>query len=208
MFNGLYGRAVPVQDGDLNTRARIREAALGLFARDGVAGTSVRSVAARAGVSPSLVIHHFGTKAGLRRAVDDAVLTAFGTALAAVDLGGTAEEVTDRLNRAIAGIIGGDRAVREYLGHSLVEASEASQRLFDELTDLIHAGLELLEGTGVVRPGTDPTWRAYAILFIVLGPILLGRQLEARLGVDAFDPAVVSARSASNIDILRHGLFV
>lgn len=198
---------MPVQDGDLTTRARIREAALDLFARNGVAGTSVRSVAARAGVSPSLVIHHFGTKAGLRRAVDDAVLTTFGSALAGVDLTGTAEEVTDRLNRAISGIIGGERAVREYLGHSLVEASESSQRLFDELTDLIKGGLEVLEGTGVIRAGTDPTWRAYAILFIVLGPIMLGRQLEAHLGVDAFDPAVVATRSASNIDILRYGLF-
>jgi AcrR family transcriptional regulator len=198
---------MPVQDGDLTTRARIREAALDLFARDSVAGTSVRSVAARAGVSPSLVIHHFGTKAGLRRAVDDAVLTTFGSALAGVDLTGTAEEVTDRLNRAISGIIGGERAVREYIGHSLVEASEASQRLFDELTDLIRGGLEVLEGTGVIRAGTDRTWRAYAILFIVLGPIMLGRHLEAQLGVDAFDPAVVAARSASNIDLLRHGLF-
>ena len=198
---------MPVQEGDLTTRARIREAALELFARNGVAGTSLRSVAARAGVSPSLIVHHFETKAGLRRAVDDAVLNAFVTALAAVDTTGTPEEVTARLNRAMSGIIGGDNAVRQYVGQSLVDASPASQRLFDELSDLVKGGLEELERTGVVRRGTDPVWRAYAVLFIILGPILLGRQLEARLGTDPFDPAVVSARSTSNIDILRHGLF-
>jgi TetR/AcrR family transcriptional regulator, regulator of cefoperazone and chloramphenicol sensitivity len=198
---------VPVQVGDLTARARIREAALELFARDGIAGTSMRSVAARAGVSPSLVVHHFGTKAGLRAAVDDAVLTAFGSALAAVDLSGTAEDVTDRLNRAIASIIGGDRAVRDYLGRSLFEATESSQRLFDALTELVHGSLETLETTGLVRRGTDPVWRAYAVLFIILGPIILNRQIEARIGTDAFDPAVVQARSASNLDLLRHGLF-
>jgi AcrR family transcriptional regulator len=196
-----------VQPGDLTASARIREAALELFAVDGVAATSMRSVAAKARVSPSLVVHHFGTKAGLRDAVDDAVLTAFRSALESADLTGSPEEVSGRLNDAIASIIGGDHPVREYLGRSLFEGSDASQRLFDAVTDLVMDGLEQLERGGVVRRGTDPVWRAYAVLFIILGPVMLGRQLEARLGVDAFDPAVVQARSACNIDLLRHGLF-
>jgi hypothetical protein len=50
-------------------------------------------------------------------------------------------------------------------------------------------------------------WRTYAVLFIVLGPVFLSRQIEARLGVDAFDPAVVAARSTCNVDLMRHGFF-
>jgi AcrR family transcriptional regulator len=198
---------VHVQPDDLTARARIREAALELFARDGVAGTSMRSVAAKARVSPSLVVHHFATKAGLRDAVDDAVLTAFASALLAVDLSGGAQDVSERLNDAVAGIIGGDRAVREYLARSLFEATESSQRLFDALVDVVTLGLDSLEKAGVVRRGTDRKWRAYAVLFIILGPIMLGRQIEARLAVDAFDPRVVQARSACNIDLLQRGLF-
>jgi AcrR family transcriptional regulator len=167
----------------------------------------MRSVAAKAHVSPSLVVHHFGTKTGLRDAVDEAVLTAFRSALGSTDLTGSPEEVSGRLNDAIASIIGGDHAVREYLGRSLFEGGESSQRLFDALAELVMVGLDLLESNGVVRRGTDPVWRAYAVLFIVLGPVMLSRQLEARLGVDAFDPAVVKARSSCNIDLLRHGLF-
>lgn len=207
MHSGLYGCAVPVQPGDLTASARIREAALELFARDGVAGTSMRSIAARAGVSPSLVVHHFGTKAKLRDAVDDAVLTAFANALSSVELSGSPEAVSGRLNDAVAGIIGGDRHVRDYLARSLFEGTESSQRLFDALTDVVTIGLDHLDKEGLVRHGTDPTWRAYAVLFIILGPVMLSRQLEARLGTDAFDPAVVDARSASNIDLLRQGLF-
>lgn len=198
---------MPVQPDDLTARARIREAALDLFARDGVAATSMRSVAAKAGVSPSLVVHHFGTKSGVRNAVDEAVLTAFESALAAVDLTGTPEEVSDALNQAISGIIGGDQAVRDYLGRSFFEATEASQRLFDALVEMIQQGLERLEARGVVRSGTDTVWRAYSVLFLAIGAILLSRQLEARLGQDPFDPALVQARSACNVDILRHGLF-
>jgi AcrR family transcriptional regulator len=207
MHNLLYSCAVPGQPGDLTASARIREAALELFARDGVAGTSMRSVAAKAGVSPSLVVHHFGTKQRLRVAVDDAVLSSFERALGSVDLLGSPEQVSGRLNDAIASIIGGDRAVRDYLGRSLFEATESSQRLFDALTDIITAGLDALEDVGLVRRDTDPVWRAYAVLFIILGPLMLSRQLEARLHTDAFHPDIVQARSTSNIDILRRGLF-
>jgi hypothetical protein len=106
-----------------------------------------------------------------------------------------------------AGGLGGDRAVRKYIGRTLFEATESSQRLFDALTDLIGAGISSLEDAGLVRRGTDPVWRTYAVLFVILGPIMLSRQLEARLGVDAFEPEVVRARSTSNVDLFRHGLF-
>ena len=60
-------------DSDLTTKARIRDTAMELFGAEGVAATSLRSVAAAAGVSPGLVVHHFGSKQGLVRAVDEAV---------------------------------------------------------------------------------------------------------------------------------------
>lgn len=59
---------------DLTSEARIRDAAIGHFARDGFRTTSVRSIAATAGVSASLVIHHFGSKAALQAVCDDHVL--------------------------------------------------------------------------------------------------------------------------------------
>lgn len=51
-----------------DTRAEILAAALSLFAERGYAGTSIRAVAAGAGVDPALVHHYFGTKEGLFRA--------------------------------------------------------------------------------------------------------------------------------------------
>ncbi|MEP7368844.1 MAG: helix-turn-helix domain-containing protein, partial [Dermatophilaceae bacterium] len=57
-------------DPDLTARANIRNAALRLFADRGQDSVTVREIAAAAGVSPSLVVHHFGSKDGLRAAVD------------------------------------------------------------------------------------------------------------------------------------------
>lgn len=54
-----------------DTRGGILAAALSLFAERGYAGTSIRAVAAGAGVDPALVHHYFGTKEGLFRATLD-----------------------------------------------------------------------------------------------------------------------------------------
>ena len=59
---------------DLTAYARIRDASLELFADRGVPATSIRDIAAAAGVSGGLVQHHFGTKAGLRDAINDHVV--------------------------------------------------------------------------------------------------------------------------------------
>ena len=48
--------------GSPDTRAAILDAARAMFAAGGMSGTSIRAVAARAGVDPALVHHYFGTK--------------------------------------------------------------------------------------------------------------------------------------------------
>ena len=59
---------------DLTARARIRDAALRLFAERGMDGATIRDIARAAGVSAGLVRHHFGSKDGLRAACDSYAL--------------------------------------------------------------------------------------------------------------------------------------
>ena len=70
MFNVLNVRSTQQ---DLTTTARIRDAAIVVFGEQGFTA-GVRAIATAAGVSPGLVIHHFGSKDGLREACDDYVL--------------------------------------------------------------------------------------------------------------------------------------
>jgi AcrR family transcriptional regulator len=67
--------AIGSEADDLTGRARIRHAALRLFAEQGVENTSIRAIAREAGVSSGLVQHHFGTKAALRAACDAYVVS-------------------------------------------------------------------------------------------------------------------------------------
>jgi AcrR family transcriptional regulator len=57
---------------DLTATARIRDAAIEQFGQHGFS-VGLRDIAKTAGVSAALVIHHFGSKDGLRQACDDYV---------------------------------------------------------------------------------------------------------------------------------------
>lgn len=52
-----------------DTRAAILRAALALFTRRGVAGTSIQEIRDRAGASTGSVYHHFGSKQGIAAAL-------------------------------------------------------------------------------------------------------------------------------------------
>jgi AcrR family transcriptional regulator len=69
---------------DRTARARIRDEALRLFAERGPDAVTVRDIAAAAGVSPALVVRHYGSKEGLREAVDSHVAQVFEVLLAQV----------------------------------------------------------------------------------------------------------------------------
>ncbi len=56
------------------TRARIVQAALEVFAADGFAAASTRRIAAQAGVTPPALQYHFDSKEGLHRACADVII--------------------------------------------------------------------------------------------------------------------------------------
>src|SRR5690349_6626082 len=87
VFRFLNMDSAPGPD-DLTARAVIRNAALRLFGARGFDAVTVRQIAAEAGVSAALVVHHFGSKEGLRAAVDEHAAQAFD---AIMDGMGTAE---------------------------------------------------------------------------------------------------------------------
>jgi AcrR family transcriptional regulator len=195
-----------VRETDLTARARIREQALALFAERGVAATPLRSVAQAAGVSPALIIHHFGSKSGLVRAVDDAVTEAFREQFAHVDPDSSSDVFSANAGEAFAAVVVANPTLRRYLRRSVLESSPDSAALLDRLFAWTTQGLDTLERDGALRPGTNPTWRPYQVLFVMLGPLLLEPLLEEHLGADAFAPSVVAARSRANFEFFAHGL--
>ena len=88
---------------DLTAKARIRNAAMDLYAEYGEDHTSMRAIAAAAGVTVGLLVHHFGTKDRLRDAVDQLVVDYFAQAIAQAPITGTPAEIGAARDAAVAG---------------------------------------------------------------------------------------------------------
>ncbi len=175
---------------DRTTRAVIRDEALRLFAAHGPDAVTLRQVAAAAGVSPGLVIHHFGSKDGLREAVDGHVLGAFEAMLGEM----TGEEAPDlyepsatgSLAEAIIAHLPPDSPGPAYLRRLLLAdgADGAGRRLFRRLFELSKAALAGLSQAGLASPGADPDVRAAFLMANDLAVLLLREHLADILGTD------------------------
>lgn len=192
---------------DRTTKAKIRDAAIECFAEVGTAGTTARSVAAKAGVSAGSVIHHFGSMDALRVACDTHVV-AF---------------VRERKTEAMGQGAGVDpmAAMREsssgppvlaYLARTMTDGSphvtELVAEMIDDAVTYMGAGAE----SGLLNPLEDPRGCAAILTVWSLGALVLHEQVKAILGVDllspdlASDPRYVSAYMAPAFELLSGGM--
>jgi len=96
-------RGRPPADDAPGLRARLLDAALACFVRAGIAATSLRDIAAEAGVTPAMLHYYFGDKAQLQRAViDERLLPALAGLRARLQPAG--EDVGDLVTAFVAGI--------------------------------------------------------------------------------------------------------
>ncbi len=170
---------------DRTTRARIRDAAIECFARNGIAGTTVRKIATSAGVSPGLVIHHYGSMERLRSECDDHVAASIRSYKRAAIAEGPGLDVLAALRGSQA------KPWMAYLVAVLGDDSPTVADLVDELVTDAEGYLALGVETGMVRPSANPRGRAAILMLWSLGALVLHRHVERILGVDLTDPDIM-----------------
>ena len=192
-------------DADRTTRARIRDAAIAKFAEDGVAATSVRAIAAAAGVSPALVIHHFGSKDALRVACDEHVAAVINEEKSGAMQSGV------RLDPLAALRAHEQRLpLLRYLARTLVDGSPHVAELVDQMVS--DAATYMADGvtTGVLRPTAYPYERAAVLTVWSLGALVLHEHLERLTGADLLrmpdDPAAAVAYVGPALEMLTEGV--
>jgi AcrR family transcriptional regulator len=162
-----------------STYERIRAAALEGFARDGIRETSIRGVAAAAGVSLGLVQHYFPSKTALRAAVDEHVTQVARAALSVRKVDGDPiEDIAERLTRLVAEHF---LALR-YVARGVAEGDEAALAIFATLTQLCREQLSELQRSGMLRTGLDLEWAALHTVLINLGTVILEPGVSRQLG--------------------------
>lgn len=189
-------------DQDLTTRARIRDAAVLLFGRQGFDRTTVRAVAAVVGVSPALVLHHFGSKDRLRAACDNHVVDQLISQKSQLDSGGAAA-----LLQRWLGDVDQFRPLTDYLARMLAEDSPASDRLFDALLDGTRSIIAEQVGSGLMTPPSDPEVTAAMLTAYGVVPMLLERQLGRALGTNGLEPALIRRLTVPLLELYTHGLY-
>lgn len=188
---------------DRTAVARIRDAAIEVFAREGFERATVRSIAAEAGVSAGLVIHHFGTKQALREACDRHVLaTAAGEKLAMI-AGGYGPRLAGYLAERpeVA-------AQLAYLSRAVNDGGPLADAWFDALVEHTAAMLSAGESAEAFTPSADPEARTALVVAHSLATVVFARQLARHLGAaDLTEPAAYERLGRAVLELYTDGLF-
>jgi AcrR family transcriptional regulator len=168
LFNVLNMRSAD----DLTAAARIRDAAIEQFGEHGF-GVGLRSIAEAAGVSAALVIHHFGSKDGLRKACDDYV----------------AEEIRSGKSEAMGSSdpatwfaamaeIEEYAPLMAYLVRTMQSGGELANTLWRKMIDNAEGYLDEGVRTGILKASRDPRARAKYLAITGGGGFLLYLQMH------------------------------
>jgi AcrR family transcriptional regulator len=193
---------------DLTAYARIRNAALELFATKGPARSSIREIARHAGVSPGLVQHHFGTKANLQRAVNEFMITDASAVLA--DLPEDPDERSEVFGARMHAVARARPFGIRYMAQLVAERDETGLQMFDALVKQGVASLEQMREKGQLPDGLDLEWAAIHVVMFNLAAFLfepaitntLGEPLVTEEGIDRFIAAASQLLTAA---IIRPG---
>jgi AcrR family transcriptional regulator len=162
---------------DLTARARIRDAAIRLFAERGMDGTTVRDIAAAAGVSPGLLRHHFGSKEALREACDHYVLDRIVK---------IKEEIIFEDKMASPGFLPSVHPTillfYRYITRALLDGSPRAAALFDDMVTVTEQWISKN------APDVTQDYRAFAAVLVGMqsGMFAMHDHVSRALGADVF----------------------
>lgn len=182
---------------DLTARARIRDAALRLFADRGMDGATIRDIARAAGVSGGLVRHHFGSKDGLRAACDSYALD---------QIMRIKEQALTEGGLSSAGFMSAVHPTLlltyRYFARSLVDGTPAAASMFDAMVQVGEVWL------AQHHPGEISDPRGYAAILVAMetGLLAMHEQLSRSLGADIFSPAGHLRMGRAKVDFYAHPL--
>ncbi|GAB1816462.1 TetR family transcriptional regulator [Mycobacterium sp. MUNTM1] len=161
-----------MRSADLTAAARIRDAAIEQFGEHGF-GVGLRAIAEAAGVSAALVIHHFGSKDGLRKACEDYIAeTIRGSKSEALQSNDPATWFAQMAE------IEEYAPLMAYLVRSMQAGGELANMLWRRMIDNAEEYMEEGVRAGTIKPSRDPKARARYLAITGGGGFLLYIQMH------------------------------
>ena len=194
-----------------NGKQRLIRVAMKMFADKGFDGITVRDIAAAANVSVGLINHHFGSKDGLREAVDEYFLSQFEEILEdeyqvteSPDSHGL-DIVVERTEGWINRHIEEWDLSKAYMRRALLEGSDWGAGLFERFYQVQRAAVDRMDVAGQLRPDVDRLWLPLLIIYMELGTLLLEPYVEKVLGRSGFDRTLWHRRHRAYTELIHKG---
>lgn len=177
------------------------DAAIEVFADHGAKDASVRAIAAKAGVSPALITHHFGTKDALKAECDERVLAAY----ADLKMAG----INDL--PATMGLMAGDDPLTSrltaYFLRAVLDGGPAARRFYAGLISRTRQVMDEAARRGQVRPECADPAHVEHLTAANLGAVLVAFLTDEDAAVPSVDPARRPDLLRAQLDVLTHGVF-
>ena len=180
----------------IDSKEHLIEVAVNVLAREGFAGSSLRMIAVEAGVSPALLVHHFGSRQGL---IEEAINKTLGEWLDAKDVL-TAEGLTEALKQWPEVAEDGQTKL-QFFKQLMVAGGKPAQHLFERMVFEAKSRLEVFQNQGLMKPMSDVESAAVLMASYALAPLLMGEQIKKVLGGDFFDPKVSERLALSSVEL-------
>ncbi len=189
-------------------RQRLITTALALFAERGFDGVTVRDLARASDVSIGLINHHFGSKEGLREAVDDYFMAQFEEAQQVLPgpdddappapLDEWADDWINRHEDEASALFG-------YFRRALLDESEWGAKIFARFYAIAQDTVTRMDARGLIRPDVDRLWLPFLMVYLELGTTLLDPYVKRILGRSGFDRELWRRRHRAYGQLLLRG---
>jgi len=165
---------------DITAKARIRDAALQLFAKRGEQRVSMRQVAARAGVAVGSIQHHFGTRDGLLRAVNECVIGYFQDAINAADHSdaSTPGAIAAARDQSVTRMLQTNPDILNYVRREILDPA-SSGTLLHRLTGLIQSEVRRARAQGIASTERRESTQVIQVLVRQIGALALQPLVDA-----------------------------
>ena len=186
----------------VETKERLIDIATKAFSESGFAATSLRSIAKLAGVSPALLVHHFGSRDGL---IEQCIMRGLGLWVAEKQ-----SFVDVSLSTALAqwqGAIDKHGPKLQFFRQVLLSGGPAADMLFRRMVQEAEIMIRTEQSKGKMRKTENVADLALIMTLHGLAPLVLQEQVNSYLGGSFQDPVLGGRLAAANLEIYRKGIY-